>query len=106
MIKHAPGPWVISDARSTKVDLINTRKGDAVGEVVFVDVRNPADALLVAAAPELLAALERANTLLAELNFSEWIPKNDTASIDIRQRINAAHVIASSSIAKATGGAA
>ena len=57
MSKHTPGPWVISEARSTKVDLINTRKGDAVGEVVFVDLRNPADAMLVAAAPDLLQAL-------------------------------------------------
>lgn len=55
--KHTPGPWVIAEARSTKVDLINTRKGAAVGEVVFVDVRNPADALLVAAAPDLLDSL-------------------------------------------------
>jgi len=30
-MKHTPGPWVVSDARSTKVDLINTRTGiDAV----------------------------------------------------------------------------
>lgn len=48
-----------------------------------------------------LEALKRANTILAELTFSEFIPKKDAASIDMRQRINAAHVIASSSIAKA-----
>jgi hypothetical protein len=52
---------------------------------------------------ELLEAMKRSNTLLAELTFSEWIPKSDSASIDIRQRINAAHVIASSALAKATG---
>ncbi len=52
---------------------------------------------------ELLAALKRANTLLAELTYSEWIPKKDAPSIDIRQRINASHVIASSAIAKAEG---
>jgi hypothetical protein len=52
---------------------------------------------------ELVEAMKRSNTLLAELTFSEWIPKFDSASIDIRQRINAAHVIASSALAKATG---
>jgi hypothetical protein len=52
---------------------------------------------------DVLAALKRANTLLAELTHSEWIPKKDALSIDIRQRINASHVIASSAIAKAEG---
>jgi hypothetical protein len=52
---------------------------------------------------ELVEAMKRSNTLLAELTFSEWIPKSDSASIEIRQRINAAHVIASSALAKTTG---
>ena len=54
---------------------------------------------------ELLEALKRANGVLAELTFSDWIPKKDAPSINIRQRINASHVIASSSIAKAEGAA-
>lgn len=58
MKTHTPGPWVLNDARSTRVDLINTQRGHAVGEIVWVDVRNPADARLIAAAPELLRALE------------------------------------------------
>lgn len=59
-MKYTPGPWTINPARSTRVDLIDTAKGEAVGEVVFVDVRNPADARLIAAAPALLAALHAA----------------------------------------------
>lgn len=110
MSKHTPGPWVV----------------DGSGIKVFADVSNgyppivaqatsgdnsltlqtmEANARLIAAAPDLLAALERANSILAELTFSEWIPKKDSPSIDIRNRINAAHVIASSSIAKAGGAA-
>lgn len=57
MDKHTPGPWVLNKAHSTRVDLINTRKGDAIGEIVFADVRNPADARLIASAPLLLEAL-------------------------------------------------
>ena len=51
-MKHTPAPWTLHDARSTRVDLINNAKGHAVGEIVWVDVRNPADAALIAAAPD------------------------------------------------------
>lgn len=57
MSKHTPGPWVLNDARSTRVDLIDTQRGHAVGEIVWVDVRNPADARLIAAAPDMLETL-------------------------------------------------
>jgi hypothetical protein len=53
---HTPAPWLLSDARSTKVELINSAKGHAIGEIVWVDVRNPDDAKLISAAPELLEA--------------------------------------------------
>ena len=59
MKTHTPGPWVLNDARSTRVDLIDTTRGHAVGEIVWVDVRNPADAQLIAAAPDMLATLRR-----------------------------------------------
>ena len=55
---HTPAPWTLNPARSTRVDLIDNPKNEAVGEVVWVDVRNPADAQLICAAPELLAALK------------------------------------------------
>ena len=64
---HTPAPWLLSDARSTKVDLINTAKGHAIGEVVWVDVRNPADAKLIAAAPELLEASLEALELFSKV---------------------------------------
>jgi hypothetical protein len=56
-MKHTPAPWTLHDARSTRVDLINDAKGHAVGEIVWVDVRNPADAALIAAAPDMLDLL-------------------------------------------------
>lgn len=53
--------------------------------------------------PELLKALQQANTLLAELTHTAWITGTDAASIDIRQRIKAAHQVAYPAIAKALG---
>lgn len=62
---HTPAPWTLNPARSTRVDLIDNAKGHAIGEIVWVDVRSPADALLIAAAPDLLEALKEATRCLA-----------------------------------------
>ena len=62
-MKHTPAPWHISEARSTKVDLIDNKQNHAVGEIVWADVRNPADAKLIAAAPDLLEACREALSL-------------------------------------------
>ena len=60
---HTPAPWHLSPARSTKVDLIDNSKNQAVGEIVWADVRNTADARLICAAPELLEACIEALSL-------------------------------------------
>ena len=54
-MSHTPAPWKIDGAHSTRVLLINDAKGYAIGEIV--DTRNPANAKLIAAAPDLLDAL-------------------------------------------------
>ena len=54
-MSHTPAPWKIDGAISTRVLLINDAKGYAIGELV--DTRNPANAKLIAAAPDLLEAL-------------------------------------------------
>jgi hypothetical protein len=66
---HTPAPWLLSNARSTKVDLINSVKGHAIGEIVWVDVRNPSDAKLIAAAPDLLEALKICEKSLRILGY-------------------------------------
>lgn len=48
--------WTIAEGESTRVYLINKGR-DAVGEIVYADTRRPEDARLIAAAPDLLAAL-------------------------------------------------
>lgn len=55
--------WTIAKGESTRVYLINKGR-DAVGEIVYADTRRPEDARLIAAAPDLLAAL-KALTLTA-----------------------------------------
>lgn len=55
---HTPAPWTLNPGRSTRVDLIDNPKGEAIGEIVWVDVRNPADARLIVKAPDLFAALD------------------------------------------------
>lgn len=55
--EHTPGPWTIQHGTSSRVYLINDRHGHAVGELVYSDTRNPSDAQLIAAAPDLLRAL-------------------------------------------------
>ena len=54
-MSHTPAPWKIDGAISTRVLLINDAKGYAIGEIV--DTRNPDNAKLIAAAPDLLEAL-------------------------------------------------
>ena len=55
---HTPAPWKIENGESRRVYLINDSKGHAVGEIVYSDTRSRSDAELIAAAPDLLAALE------------------------------------------------
>lgn len=55
--EHTPAPWTIQHGESRRVYLINNREGHAIGEIVYTDTRNPSDAQLIAAAPDLLAAL-------------------------------------------------
>lgn len=61
--QHTPGPWAIASGHDARVHSIDDARGHAIGELVYADARKPADARLIAAAPDLLAALEE---LIAE----------------------------------------
>ena len=52
---HTPAPWKIDAAHSSRVLLLNDAKRHAIGEIV--DTRNPDNARLISAAPDLLEAL-------------------------------------------------
>ncbi len=57
--------WTIADGESPRVYLINDGR-DAVGEIVFAETRHPEDARLIAAAPDLLAALKDCRAWIAQ----------------------------------------
>ena len=54
--KFTPGPWELAESPHDRVKLINDSKGNTIG--AYVDFSNLADARLIAAAPELLEALQ------------------------------------------------
>ena len=69
--EHTPAPWTIQHGHSSRVYLIDNPKGHALGEIVYSDTRNPADAQLIAAAPELLQALRGMLQLFADTTDME-----------------------------------
>ena len=86
--------WTIAAGESPRVYLINDGR-DAVGEIVYTETRRPEDARLIAAAPDLLAALKNilrehdALQLAERRNGDRWT----------------AATLARAAIAKAEGGA-
>ena len=104
-MKHTPGPWrsdLVTCASGRSIRTI-AAPSHRICDVRVYDARDAANVRLMAAAPELLAALERANRLLAELTFTAWIKGDDAAAVDVRQRIKAAHEQAAAAIARAEG---
>jgi hypothetical protein len=81
-MKHTPAPWSLHDARSTRVDLINDAKGHAVGEIVWVDVRNPADAALIVHAPEMLDLLYTCLPFIEDANEDPCYQPNRVKALE------------------------
>ena len=94
MNKHTPGPWQIADGESRRVYLINHGR-DAVGETVYTETRNPADARLIAAAPDLLEALLMAKKAISRFDNGHAFDAHGIDS-EAQRQVDAA-------IAKATG---
>lgn len=87
IITHTPGPWRFIETR-IGISVLAERSGQIIAKSPFRDEQGRADALLIAAAPELLAALKEVIELADTLgNEPDWLGK------------------ASVAIAKATGGA-
>ena len=79
---YSPAPWKIEAAHDSRVLLINDAKGYAVGEIV--DTRNPENARLIAAAPDLLEALCTALPFLEDHEGSD-IYKSGTVARAVAQ---------------------
>ena len=103
MNKHTPGPWFAKFEAGRYVISSQGAFGPHRSLAITggFEPANGANARLIAAAPDLLAALNRANRLLAELTHTSWIVGADAASIDINQRIRATHHLACDAIKKA-----
>lgn len=110
---HTPGPWEIyrPDGRPRNLYGYDIREA---GSKLFVataasscsyraEPECKANADLIAAAPDLLAALERALGYLADLNGCDWISGDGPGERDMRQRAKALQSVACNVIAKARG---
>jgi len=62
-INHTPGPWVIGK-QDHDVVMVDTTSGTAICDVYVDSDERPANARLIAAAPDLLEALEAAHGYL------------------------------------------
>lgn len=95
--KHTPGPWAVWLQKQVyRPDPARLKDGPNICIANTV-----ANARLIAAAPELLEALSRCLSYLADLNGSQWIIGEDAGSKDMRQRAKALQQIAFDKIAKA-----
>lgn len=71
MTNHTPGPWVIGK-QDHDVMTVDTANGTAICDV-YVDSddrRPPANANLIAAAPDLLAALETLERMVSKMRYT------------------------------------
>ena len=62
MSKHTPGPWAISDYKDGRYSIVIDNEGFDVAKVDYPN--QEANALLIAAAPELLEALKLAKQII------------------------------------------
>ena len=95
--QHTPGPWIAGDDEGSDYYLVGPHDGDGIVYQPVVKLHSEANARLIAAAPEMLAALQ---AVLAEIegpdrphSTDSWLPSH------LAHQVRAA-------IAKATGEAA
>lgn len=104
---HTPGPWRYDRANGSPTTGEHMIAGAKPG--YLAEVRDcgsgdvSANARLIAAAPDLLAALEKCCSYLADINGCNLIDGDDCGSIYMRKRAKALQSIAFNSIAKAKG---
>lgn len=91
MGKHKKGPWRTGskskrNSQGYMYETIYDMWGQ-IGQVQGDDKENRrANAHLIAAAPELLEALQKSLSFIADLNGSEWIRGDSVGAIDMRRR--------------------
>ena len=72
-VKHAPGPWEVGSTIESGTQAI-IHDGDSVLAILTTIPPNPANARLIAAAPDLLEALRKMTDMVeAEVLGPEWL---------------------------------
>lgn len=72
-MKHTPGPWEVGSTIESDTQAI-IHDGDSVLAILTTIPPNPANARLIAAAPDLLEALRKmADMVEAEVLGPEWV---------------------------------
>ena len=94
-VKHTPGPWTLTEhsGKYTPRHIIRSKNAAIIEFASFGSVgieQREANARLIAAAPELLEALEQAHTLIGELLIDnvlgeDVIPVHDAMMAAIRK---------------------
>ena len=106
MSSHTPGPWrfeqisrsMLADGKGNKFYVLQ----DSDGQEVIADWLKEADARLIAAAPDLLEALRKAEAALSDIGDAEREPGDDVAWLE--RRAAEALPIVRAAIKKAEGG--
>lgn len=96
---HTPGPW---GARLIEGKYRLYPRSERLGMTFAVIDDNEANALLIAAAPDLLAACKTVSD--AAFHISEWDGDDGGVIIEVKMSMRSLHALRQA-IAKATGGA-
>lgn len=108
-MSHTPGPWTMECVRTScgvcfKVGPLSEKNGKPVHACIYADYPSPKDyalgednARLIAAAPDLLAALEYALFVL------EWAAEDYQDNIDLRDEATRRLPAVRTALAKAKG---
>lgn len=104
---HTPGPWVMGQTANYEEALVASHSGDMVayaawdgGSSCHLKIENEANARLIAAAPDLLDALEG---LLKYEGHMVWCGHGRDMDMPCVCGLNDAHNTATTAIAKARG---
>lgn len=108
---HTPGPWRLEgawDKRQVEYEYLDAGENRHAGNICVVDGKrgelNDANARLIAAAPDLLEALETCREVLAESAGESFGQLRDLSDTELGRLWVAAHDKASAAIKKAVKG--
>ncbi len=110
MSKHTPGPWKTCGASAGRCScgLIWSEPADCIVAMLSDDEESPpitsdeavANATLIGAAPDMLAALDALNALF---DFSDEVPSKTAFTFDDASEVNATFAKAKAAMRKAKG---